>query len=156
MINDDPKNLAKAYPEIELSMETIMLENIFSQKMHLLLIEIEQDTSSPQIVLQYSSGYRIKMEPIKARGSASLSWFSPMRVGEGKSPLRRMVQVKATVLNRQGHVMEEPMTVRAASPAQLLLKITMLLEAEARIRIIPIPDPVIQEDETLEIEGENQ
>ena len=156
MINDNPKNLAKAYPEIELSMETIMLENAFSKKMHLLLIEIEQDPSSPQIVLQYSSGYRIKIEPIKARGSASLSWFSSMRVGEGKSSMRRMVQARATVVNRQGHVMEEPMTVRAATPAQLLMKITMLLEAEARIRIIPIPDPVIQEDETLEIEGENQ
>ncbi len=155
MINDSAKYLAKTYPDIELSMETIRLENAFSQKMHLLLVESEQDPSSPQIVLQFSSGYRVKIEPIKSRGNASLSWFSAMRLGGSKDSTRRVVQVRATVLNRQGHVMEEPMTVRAATPAQLLIKITMLLEAEARIRIIPIPDPVIQEDETLEIEGEN-
>jgi hypothetical protein len=155
-MNNSPRILAKTYPDLELAMETISLEHALSEKMHLLLISQEEGLSNPQIVIQYSAGYRVKLEPCQLEGTARFSWFKTLHAGRGDSSIRRIVQVRATLINPQGDIEDDPMFVRAQNPAQLLMKITLLLKEEARIRIIPIPNPEIQENESLEVEGETK
>lgn len=149
------QSLARAYPEVELAMETISIEHSLAVKMHILLVESseKEDQESPSIIIQYSSGYRVKLEPIKSKSTGRISWFRTVPQIGPENKAGRALQALVTLTTNRGVPVEEPLEVRAISLPQLLIKISKLFEATSRIRVIPIPNPII-EDDLLEKEGE--